>query len=118
MSLKQEWLNAKAMEDEGRNLRLAVEQAMLQEAGDLPVKGTTQIAEGVKVTTGFAVKYDQQELENIHKSGKVPNWPFKIEHKPVAAELKYLESNEPEMFRLIDDTSTVTPRKPSFKVEG
>lgn len=116
-SLRAEWTQAKTREDQYRKERLVVEEQILAMSGSLPEAGTTKVSDGLKIVTGLTVKYDQDKLMELYRSGAVSNWPFKKEFKPVAADLKYLQNNEPEQFALIEEASTVTPKKPTIKVE-
>lgn len=112
--LQKDWVELKATEDKAKKLRLEVEKKIV-EISDLPEKGTKEICNGLKVTTGMSISYDQDALMKLYRSGKIPNFPFKKEFKPVAAELKYLSDNFPEQFDLIEECATSKPKKPAFK---
>lgn len=116
--LKQAWVEAKRNEEDAKVRRLAIEDAILEEAGDLPVKGTTTLDNAIKVSTGVTVSYDQEALMDLYHSGEITEaeFPFEKTFKPVNADLAYLEKNKPELFAKIDACAVTKPRKPSIKI--
>ena len=115
--LKIEWLESKALEGKCKNARLDIENQILALAKDLPEKGTKEICNGMKLTTGFSKSYDQEQLMELYASNKMKNFPFEKTFKPVNADLKYIEKNDKEAFMLIEKCATMTPKKVAFKAE-
>lgn len=116
--LKAAWSEAKRNEEDAKVRRLAIEDAILEEAGDLPAKGTTTLENAIKVSTGVTVSWDQGALMDLYRSGEIAEaeWPFEKTFKPVNADLAYLEKNKPELFAKVDGCAVTKPRKPSIKV--
>lgn len=115
-ALKDKWIEAKANEDAARKERLQVEQWLVDLMGkDLPEKGTTKVCEGMKVTTGYNEKWDQELLADILKN--ISYAPFEVVYKPIRSELDALQKMHPKDWMTLQRALEVTPKKPSFKVE-
>lgn len=115
--LRQEWLFAKSQEDIAKDNRLKIENEILKLSGELKENGTNTICNGLKVVTKLNVSFDQDKLMELYKTGKFKNFPFEKTFKPVSADLKYLEKNEPEAFKEIMRCAITKPAKPAIKVE-
>lgn len=82
----------------------------------LPSKGTTSFT-GVKIATGFHDKWDQDLLQEIQK-GWTANlkFPFRVELKAVASDLKYVKENAPSAYESLEKALTLTEKKPTFEL--
>ncbi len=98
---------------------LEAQYAIFESVKDkLPEKGTTHF-EGLKITTGFYEKYDQDILQELKTTWKanVP-FPFKEELKPDGTAIKYVKENIPGAYKEICKALTLTDKKPSFSLEN
>lgn len=116
-TLKQTWLLAKQKEKEGQRERLEAEGEiyMLVEK-QLKDSGVNNVGEGIKITTGYAEKWDQDELACIYSNWESNLWPFKTEFKKDSALLKALQQTNTDGYLAITKALTLTPSKPSFAV--
>lgn len=117
-TLKQTWLLAKQKENDARNERLEAEGEiyMLVEK-DLKESGVNNLPEGIKITTGFTEKWDQEQLREIQSSWQSNLWPFKTEFKKDSALLKALQQTNAEGYAVVAKALTLTPCKPTFAVK-
>lgn len=82
----------------------------------IPPKGTTYF-NGVKVSTGFYDKWDQEMLQEIQKNWTANlKFPFKNELKAIANDLKYIKENAPSAYATLEKALTQTDKKPTFEL--
>lgn len=115
--LKKQWYLAKQAETNAKEQRLRVEERILEQVDFLPESGSTEVCNGLEVRTSLRTKYDQNKLMRLYMEGKIENFPFEKEFKPINSELKYLQKNSPEQFKLIEECAETVPAKPSFKIK-
>lgn len=112
---------AKDAEAKATAARIQAERAVLDM---LPAKiegSLTEHASGWKVTATFGVNrtIDRAALESVREVIPVALFEQAVEYKPalVLAGLRYLQSNEPDTYRVLAQAITSKPAKPSVKVE-
>ncbi len=99
-----QWKVFKDKESEYKELRLRIEEEILAAHPNEKKVGNIRIAyrDTVKVDSEAVAKLD------------LPFLPFKVEYKPIAAEMQTMQEHYPEHYRKVQDCLTVTPAKPSF----
>lgn len=115
--------NARAAEAQATTERLLAEKTLLAIVGELPTEGTTRHSDGELVAviqTGVRRKVDADKLAEI--AGQIPEAIGKrlLRWKPelVTAELRYVQNNEPDIYRALSEAITVTPSKPAIRIEA
>jgi hypothetical protein len=116
------WLDAKANEKLANANRLAAEADLVKLIDDGKIEGTSKAEDGgytVKVARSLTRAVDMEGLHRI-----ILTLPESIRERLLrttvsvnVSELRYLESNEPEMFKLASQAVTMKPAKPSISVE-
>jgi len=114
--------NARAAEADASLARLQAEQALLDLVGELPTEGTTRRGDGELVAviqTGVRRKVDADVLARIAPSIPEAIGKRLLRWKPdlVTSELRYVQNNEPEIYAVLSEAITVTPAKPSIRIE-
>lgn len=123
--LKQTWLLAKQKETETRNARVEaegeiymyVEKQLAASGQQLKDSGVNNVGEGIKITTGFTEKWDQEALKEIQSAWQGNLWPFKSEFKKDGALLKALAETNKDGYATVSKALTLTPCKPTFAVK-
>lgn len=115
--------HARAAEADASLARLQAEQALLDLVGELPAEGTTRRDDGELVAviqTGVRRKVDADVLARIAPSIPEAIGKRLLRWKPdlVTSELRYVQNNEPEIYALLAQAITVTPAKPSIRIEA
>lgn len=115
-------IQAKAAEQQANNARLTAELEVLDLLGELEAEGTTKFEAGnykLTVRTSMNRAVDKDELALI-----APNIPeaiakrvFRWKPELDLKELRYLQSNEVELYGLIAQAITMKSAKPSITVE-
>lgn len=114
---------AKAAEQAANAARLEAEERVLLLVGELPPEGTTKHEAGdlvVKVQTSIRRTVDQAALEQVahlipEAIGKrVLRWKPELDTR----ELRYIQSNEPEIYANLSRAITAKPAKPTVSVES
>lgn len=115
---------AKLTEAQAREARLEAEAQVLALAGTLPEEGTTRRSAGrfvVVVQTSLRRKLDAEKLAEIAATGAVPDAIGKrlLRWKPEldTRELRYVRSNEPEIYAALAPAIEVRPSKPTVRIE-
>lgn len=113
---------ARVAEDAANVRRLRAEEAVLECLGNLPEEGTRKEQLGpwqLSVTTSIRRTVDAEALAAI--APKIPEAIGKrlIRWKPdlQMRELRYVQSNEPEIYAVLAQIITAKPAKPSVKLE-
>lgn len=113
---------AREAEDAANARRLRAEEAVLACLGELPDEGTHKEQLGpwqLSVTTSIRRTVDAEALAAI--AAKIPEAIGKrlIRWKPdlQVRELRYVQSNEPEIYALLAQVITAKPAKSSIKLE-
>lgn len=119
MDLFQQWLDFKQQEELARNNRITVEQQIIDEYGCKDEGSQTHKPDGYKVTITGKVNRTLDAAAWGSVADKVPANLSPVQYKPSldARGLKYLKSNEPEIYRIVAEAITAKPGKPSVKVE-
>lgn len=121
-SLANQWEAAKAAEVEANKQRLAVEARIIELINDGSIEGTQTADLGavkIKVTRSLTRKVDLEVLSEI--ADQIPeairNRLLKTKIELDTRELRFIESNEPELYLIVAKAVTTTPSKPAVKVE-
>lgn len=114
--------SAKIAEAEATIRRLAAENAVIALMGELPDEGTTRADAGeftAIVTTAMRRSVDSERLTEI--AAQIPEAIGKrlIKWKPelITRELRFIQSNEPEIYSIVALAIEAKPAKPSVKIE-
>ena len=115
-------IQAKAAEQQANHARLVAELEVLDLLGELDGEGTTKFEAGdykLTVRTSMTRNVDKDVLAQI-----APNIPeaiakrvFRWKPELDLRELRYVQSNEIELYGLIAQAITMKPAKPSITVE-
>lgn len=116
--LSAEWLRAKAEEAAANKRRIGIEDQIVALTGKRDEGSQTIEATGFKVTvTGkVSMKLDWDKWQSVRD--KIPRnlWPIKTEEKLDERGVKYLRSNEPEIYALIP--VEIKPAKTAIEVKA
>ena len=116
--LRQQWKEAKTLEEEAKQRRLNIETEILlhkEVKGEIKDEGTSTFGK-IKIITGYTRNWNQGKLQAICETVDESLWPFQTQYKEVRAGTKYIETNEPEMWEILSPALTLTPKKPSFSL--
>ncbi len=96
---------------------------LLAIVGELPTEGTTRHGDGELVAvikTGVRRKVDADVLARIAPSIPEAIGKRLLRWKPdlVTSELRYVQNNEPEIYAVLAEAITVTPAKPTIRIEA
>lgn len=115
-------LKAKAAEQAAQQLRLVAELEVLDLLGEIEAEGTTHVEDGAfKITVRCSMNrtVDKEMLKEI--APRIPEAIgkrlFKWEPKLDLKELRYIQSNEIELYGVIAQAITMKSAKPSITVE-
>lgn len=113
---------AKQIEDDAKLARLNAETRVLDLIGTLPPEGSTKRTAGdykLTVTTSMRRKVDAKRLAEIAKGIPEAIGARLIRWKPelVTREMRFVQSNEPDIYALLSQAIEATPSKPSLKIE-
>lgn len=119
MTLYEQWLSAKAEEDAARQRRIDLESDIVSEHGCKEEGSATHHADGYKITiTGKMNRtLDRGAWESIAPT--IPEHLRPVEYKPSldVKGLRYLQQNEPELYRIASEAITAKPGKAAVKIE-
>lgn len=120
--LANQWEAAKAAEAEANKQRLAVEARIIELINDGSIEGTQTADLGavkIKVTRSLSRKVDLEALSEIAEQipEAIRNRLLKTKIELDTRELRFIESNEPELYLIVAKAVTTTPSKPAVKVE-
>lgn len=111
--LTAEWQILKKRENAAKESRLMIEQEILSLA-ELKEQGTTTLGE-IKITTGYAQKWDQEAIVTYLKDKGLPLMPFKTEFKPDTKKMNALKEAYPADYAELERAAlTLTEKKPTF----
>lgn len=118
-TLSTEWLAAKAEETATNKKRVAIEQQIITLLGALEHGSQTHDQGDFKITITGKLNYkaDFPVLDEALKNISPNLHPVKIERKLDDRGLRYLQSNEPEIFAQIAHAITITPAKTSVTIK-
>ncbi len=118
-ALTKEWKQAKAAEEQAKNVRIAIESQIYEQVQkELPEKGTKSFDTGLKITTGFTESWDQEVLNRAYQAWPATHkFPFHGVWEADGKAVTYIRENQPELYALIREGLTLRPRKPSFSVK-
>jgi hypothetical protein len=115
-------IQAKAAEQTAQQIRLVAELEVLDLLGEINGEGTTHIEDGnykLTVRTSMNRTIDRDELCQIANDIPEPiakrlfRWEPKIDLK----ELRYIQSNEPQLYGIVARAIVMKSAKPSITVE-
>lgn len=117
--LATDWLLAKRAEDAARDARIQVEADIIDALGCEEEGSKTHDLEGVKVTITGKIN---RTLDRAAWEGVAPSIPENmrpVEYKPSLdlKGLRYLQDNEPDLYRMVAEAITAKPGKPSVSVK-
>ena len=117
--LYEEWLQAKHQEDVARDRRLEAEAAIVEAHGCKDEGSQTYKPDGYKVTITGKINRTLDPASWDSVAGKIPPHLSPVKYKPTldTRGLKYLQQNEPDLYRIVAEAITAKPGKPAIKVE-
>ena len=115
--LSQKWLDAKEAEREANAYRVWLEKEIVAALGKRDEGAQTHNVEGYKVTITGKVsrKMDWKAWETVQAHIPVALHPVKLKPELDEKGVKYLQANEPEIYKLLP--ITVTPAKTGVEIE-
>ena len=119
-ALARDWLDAKRAESEATARRIAIE-AQLAAALEVKEEGSiTHKLDGYKVTLTQPVtrKLDEAAWEKVKSKAPMEMWPVKTKVEADAKGMKWLEKNEPAIWRKIATAFESKKGKVGVKVEA
>ena len=118
-NLADEWRNAKRDEEEARQSRIAIEQQIINVTGCKEEGSETHRAgdRKVRVTGKLNRTLDQAAWESIAPT--IPEAMRPVEYAPKldTKGLRYLENNEPEVYKRVCEAIVTKPGKPAVEVK-
>lgn len=116
--LSNAWLDAKAAEDEAKARRIEIEEALVARLGKREEGAQTHDLGGYKVTiTGVINRsLDKKTWERIKDRIPEDRRPVTYVPKLDVAGVKWLQENNPSIYKLVAQAITVKPGKTSVKV--
>ena len=116
--LSQDWLEAKAAEDEAKTRRIKIEESFIAQLGKRDEGSKTHDLSTHKVTiTGVINRtLDKEVWESIKEQIPEKLRPVTYEPKLDAAGVKWLKANDPDTYRLVAKALTIKPGKTNIKV--
>lgn len=113
------WLDAKHEEDKAREARIEAENKLVSLFGCKDEGSQTHKSDGYKVTITGRINRTIDEAAWDSVSDRVPVNLSPIKYKPQIdnRDLKYLQDNEPAIYRIVCEAITAKPGKPGVKVE-
>lgn len=118
-ALCRDWLDAKREENAANAKRLKIEEQLVQ-ALEIPEEGSkTHKMDGFKVTVTQPItrKLDVDEWAKVESHCPVVMRPVKIKFEADATGCKWLQKNEPQIWKKIAKAFETKPGKVGFKVE-
>ncbi len=104
-------------EKDAKQARIEIEKDILDHPESTELKEGANHISGLNIQCGLTRKWDQNKLSVIVTKVKPEYWPFSIEFKEVRSDSKMLEKNFPDLWELISDALTLTPKKAAIKPE-
>lgn len=119
MELFEQWLKAKRQEDDARRMRIELEMMIVDYYGCKDEGSQTHKEGDFKVTITGKVNRTLDAAAWDSVADKVPANLSPVAYKPSLdlKGLRYLQQNEPEVYRIVAEAITAKPGKPSIKVE-
>lgn len=112
-------LEAKKVEAEARDMRIAIEQQIIETVGVKDEGAFTVKSDRFKVTTTGKLtrKVDWKKYHAVCEV-RIPEAlrPVRIKEELDTKLIKHLESNEPELFAVMAECLTTSPAKPAVSV--
>jgi hypothetical protein len=123
--LADQWRAAKRDEDQANIRRVEIEKQMITAAAFIKLEGSESHKSDTKKVTFTAKLTKKLDVKKwLSVKGNIPE-AFRsvvkeksvIEYKLDDKGVKYLESNEPDIFAILSEALTITPAKTAVKVE-
>jgi len=118
-SLADQWREAKRAEDEARDRRVEIESHIIEHTG-VKEEGSQTHSAGdwkVKVTGKLNRKLDADAWAEIEPSIPEDLRPVSYSPKLETKGLRYLEANEPDVYRMVARAIETKPAKPAVEVK-
>jgi hypothetical protein len=118
-SLASQWRAAKAAEESARKERAALEWAIISQTG-CHEEGSQTVDAGewkIRVTGKLTRKLDSDAWERIVDAVPEALRPVSYEPKLDLKGLRYLQNNEPDIYRTVAQAIETKPAKPSVEVK-
>lgn len=110
--LARAWKEAKRIENNGREQRLAIEREILSVA-NLKESGTNHF-DALKIVTGYTETWSEQGVDKLSKQD-FAIFPFTQHWKADPVRMKYIKQNEPDYYKAICKAAlTLKEKKPAF----
>lgn len=113
------WREAKRDEDDAKQARIAIEQQIINVTGCKEEGSQTHKAGDWKITVTGKLNHtlDQAAWESI--APNIPEELRPVEYKPTldTKGLRYLESNNPDVYQSVCEAIVTKPGKPSVEVK-
>tara|TARA_R100000808_G_scaffold16022_1_gene36471 strand:- start:105 stop:500 length:396 start_codon:yes stop_codon:yes gene_type:complete len=111
------WRRAKHAEDQAREARFDCESEMMTLIDTKP-EGTSWVLEdgdgSMKVRTGMKRNWSQRILKEASDEIAPAVFPFRFDFREERERSKFIENNEPEIWKVISPGLTLKPKKPYF----
>lgn len=112
----------KAILDAAKAKFAAIEEELIEEIGYKPEGSFTAHIDGFKITTTgrMSRRIDEKKWAELAEYIPAPlaNRLIKTKLDINLRELRYIEQNEPELYKVVASAVTTRPGKPSIKVEA
>lgn len=117
--LSAQWIAARHDEDSAKSRRVAIEDAIVSAVGAKPEGETTRRHGDYKITpTGkMTRKLDADKWAEIEHSVPEPLRPVSYRPALDAKGLKYLQDNEPDVYRIVAQAIETKPAKTAVSVK-
>lgn len=118
-NLANEWRAAKRAEDEARALRVDIESQIIEQTG-VREEGSQTVPAGewkIRVTGKLTRKLDGDTWERIKDSVPEAMRPVSYAPKLDLKGLRYLEDNEPDIYRTVAQAIETKPAKAAIEVK-
>jgi hypothetical protein len=85
---------------------------------EIPEEGSFKV-EDLTIKTGFYQKWNQEALTKVEYSyPRKEKFPFSLEFKPDNRAISYIKDHRPDLYVMIEQALSLTPKKPSFSLKG
>jgi hypothetical protein len=118
-SLAEQWREAKRAEDEARDRRVEIESRIIEQTG-VKEEGSQTHSAGdwkIKVTGKLNRKLDADAWADVEPSIPEDLRPVSYTPKLETKGLRYLEANEPDVYRMVARAIETKPDKPAVEVK-
>ena len=116
--LSKAWLHTKAAEDEAKARRIEIEEALIDQLGKREEGSQTHDLGGFKVTVTGVINrsLDKEVWERIKEKIPEEKRPVTYEPKLDVTGVKWLQTNDPDAYRIVAQALIVKPGKTNIKI--